>query len=79
MANGNYHQGPISSMFYEKLLHKQIPKVQKRHLNCQYFFALWGSTLAKAARKTLVKIGTWLVILGIHGSSRLLKERNPSK
>ncbi len=34
----NWHQGSISSTFYEQLLCMQTPKVQKRQSSCQSFF-----------------------------------------
>jgi len=48
--------GLISPTFYEQLLLEEIPKVQKRQSNNQYYFALLGSVHAKAATKTLVKL-----------------------
>jgi hypothetical protein len=42
-------------MFYEKLLHPQILKAQKRQSSCQSFFALSGSVHLKAAHRMLMK------------------------
>ena len=52
----NCHLGSISPTFYEQLLRSQIPKAQKSCLFWLSFFALFGSTSAKAARRTLVKL-----------------------
>jgi len=49
-------QGSISPMFYEQLLHLQIPKVQKKLLDLTVFFALLVSACIKAARRTLMKL-----------------------
>jgi len=46
----------ISPIFCERLLHAQIPKVQKRQSSCQSFFALLGSALAKAAHRPMMKL-----------------------
>jgi len=51
-------QVSISPIFYEKLLHVQIPKVQKIQSSHQHFFALLGSVHVKSALKILIKLTT---------------------
>jgi len=43
-------------MFYEQLLHAQIPKLQKDGPVVNLFFALLGSAGVKAARRMLMKL-----------------------
>jgi hypothetical protein len=49
-------------MFYEQLLHTQIPKVHKRLTNWLYFLALLGSGRAKAACRMLMKLTPDLIL-----------------
>ena len=48
--------GSISPTFYEQLLRVQRSRKRKKQLNLTFFLAILGSVLAKAARKTLVKL-----------------------
>ncbi len=52
----NWHLGSISSTIYLQLLRSIIPKCIKIQLSHKYLFTLLGSTGAKAARRTLMKL-----------------------
>jgi len=60
------NQVSISSTFYAKLLHAQIPKEQKKTVKLSVFFVLLGSARAKAARRMLMKLTPAKYLSGVN-------------
>jgi len=50
------HLGSISSTYLRKAFRHVAPKSVRIQSSCQYLFTLLGSTGAKAARRTLMKL-----------------------